>query len=265
MDYDDDRIERVIDKAVRQSGEDARPAFYAVTGSHIYGFPSQEGGDVDVRGFHVTDGLRYASLDEPREQIVVNQGDLTEGFEAYPEVDLVSYELKKFGSLLYSANFNVLEVVFDGIEVVNGVPLELSALRSLIEERLPLDVPKSYVGMARTNYWKHLNPNKSSYTPTAKKYLYVLRGLLAAQYVAQERTITADVSVLSDHVLGDTELVDELVAVKREAETVRVDDDLASRADEAIAAQFNAVDPPESVDKEDYREAIDDWMRKVRA
>lgn len=177
----------------------------------------------------------------------------------------MSYELRKFGSLLFGANFNVLEVVFDGIEVVNGVPLELSALRRLIEDRLPLDVPRSYVGMARTNYWKHLNPNRSSYTPTAKKYLYVLRGLLAAQYVAEELTITADVRTLSEHVLGDTDLVDELVEVKREAEAVRVDDDLAARADETIAEQFNEVDPPESVDKTDYRQAIDDWMRKVRA
>jgi hypothetical protein len=49
MEIDAECIERVVDKAVRRGGEDAWPAFYAVTGSHIYGFPSEEG-DVDVGG-----------------------------------------------------------------------------------------------------------------------------------------------------------------------------------------------------------------------
>lgn len=265
MEYEPERIERVVDRAVRGADGDARPAFYAVTGSHIYGFPSEAGGDVDVRGFHVADAEQYALLDEPEEQIVVNQDGLTEGFEDYPEIDLVSYELKKFGSLLYQANFNVLEVVFDGIEVVNGVSLELAALRRLVEDRLPLDVPRTYFGMAKSNYDKHLNPNRESYEPTAKKYLYVLRGLLAAQYVQTERTIEADVRDLSAHVLGDTDLVDDLIVVKREAESAEVGDELAARADETITRLFDEVNPPENVDKSEYREAIDDWMRKVRA
>ena len=264
MKIDEGRIERVIDEAVRQSGDDARPAFYAVTGSHIYGFPSEEGGDVDVRGFHIADGTRYAGLDEPREQIIVNQNRLTEGFEDYPEIDLVSYELKKFTTLLYQANFNVLEVVFCGIEVVNGVPLEMASLRRLVEERLPLDVPRTYFGMAKSNYWKHLNPNRESYAPTAKKFLYVLRGLLAAQYVIEERTIEADIRELSEHVLGDTDLVDELIAVKVEGESAEVDEALAARADETITRLFNEVEPPERVDKAAYREALNDWMLKVR-
>lgn len=265
MQYDENRIEQVVEKAVRRSEESARPAFYAVTGSHIYGFPSEEGSDVDVRGFHVVDAERYAMLDGPRVQIVVNQDGLTEGFEDYPEIDLVSYELRKFGALLYKANFNVLEVVFAGEEVINGVPLELAALRRSIQDRLPIDVPRTYFGMAKSNYWKHLNPNRESYTPTAKKFLYVLRGLMAAQYVQAERTIEADVRALSEHVLGDTDLVDDLIAVKRDAESAEVDEDLAARADETITRLFNEAEPPERVDKSGYRDALDEWMLKVRA
>lgn len=265
MEIDPKRIERVVEKAVRQSGEDARPAFYAVTGSHIYGFPSEEGGDVDVRGFHVADAERYALLDEPEEQIVVNQDGLTEGFEDYPEIDLVSYELKKFGTLVYEANFNVVEVVFEGIEVTNGVPEGIASLRRLVEDRLPLDVPRTYYGMARSNYEKYLDQNREPYPPTAKTYLYVLRGLLAARYVQDKRTIEADVRELSAHVLGDTDLVDDLVAVKRESESAEVDDELAARADETITRLFDEVDPPEDVDKSEYREAINDWMLTVRS
>ena len=262
MEYDADRVVRLIERAVRR--EDDRPTFYAITGSHIYGFPSEVGGDVDVRGFHLADMERYALLDPPEEQHIVNQNGTTEGFEEYAEIDLVSYELRKFGALVHRANFNVLEVLFDGIQVMNGVPLEIDSLKSLIEDELPLDVPRSYVGMAKTNYYKHLNPNKPSHAPTAKHHLYVLRGLLGALYVVDEETITADVRELSNHVLGSTDLVDELIDVKLSAEDATVDDDLADRSNELIVDLFNRVDPPERVDKRAYRERIDDWMLKVR-
>ena len=261
MEYDLDAAAGMIETAVRR--DDRRPTFYAVGGSHAYGFAGEDA-DLDVRGFHVADGGRYALLDEPEEQIVVNQGEVTPGFEDYAEIDLVSYELKKFGSLLYQANFNVLEVLFDGVQVMNGVPLEIDSLRALIEDELPLDVPRSYVGMARTNYRKHLDPDAAAYAPTAKRYLYALRGLLGARYVADEETITADVRDLSRHVLGTTGIVDELIEVKLSAEGATVGDDLAGRANELVTDLFDEADPPERVEKERYRERIDEWMLKVR-
>ncbi|WP_255767053.1 DNA polymerase beta superfamily protein [Haladaptatus halobius] len=217
-----------------------------------------------MRGFHLADGERYALLDEPAEQIVVNKGEVTPEFEEDADIDLVSYELKKFGSLLYDANFNVLEVVFDGIEVVNEVPSELDVLGRLVEDELPLDVPRTYYGMEKANYRKRLELNRESYTPTAKNYLYMLRGLFGAQYVIDRHAITADIYELSAHTLGDTELVDELVAAKRTGESAVVDDSLAERADEQIARLFGEIDPPRRVDKEAYRARLNDWMREVR-
>ena len=263
MQYDETRLRKMIDRAVR-SEPDAEPVFYGVSGSHLYGFPSPDG-DIDVRGFHVADAERYALLDQPDEQIVVNQDGITEGFEAYEEIDLVSYELRKFGVLLYQANFNVLEVVFEADRVMNGVPLEIEALQHLVESHLPMDVHRAYFGMARNNYRKYLNPDRDSYSPTAKKYLYVLRGLLGAQYVLDEETIRADIFELAKHGLGSAELIEDLVAVKLEGETATVESELAKRAEATIVDLFNELDPPETVEKADYRDAIDDWMRKVRA
>jgi predicted nucleotidyltransferase len=80
MGYDAETIEGVIDKAVR-SQHGCEPAFYAVTGSRLYGFPGEEHSDVDVRGFHLADWRRYALLDRPDEQIIVNQDGVTAGFE----------------------------------------------------------------------------------------------------------------------------------------------------------------------------------------
>ena len=263
MQYDETRLQKLIDRAVR-TDPDAEPVFYGVSGSHLYGFPSPDG-DVDVRGFHVVDAERYALLDRPDEQIVVNQDGITEGFEEFEEVDLVSYELRKFGVLLSQANFNVLEVVFEADRVMNGVPLEIDALQGLVEAHLPMDVPRAYFGMARNNYRKYLNPARESYSPTAKKYLYVLRGLLGAQYVLDEETIRADIFELAEHGLGSTDLIEQLVEVKREGETATVEPELAERAEATIVDLFNELDPPETVDKTEYRDDLDDWMRKVRA
>jgi hypothetical protein len=44
-----------------------------------------------------------------------------------------------------------------------------------------------------------------------------------------------------------------------------VPDALAERARSAIVEQFNALDPLADPEKAGYREALDDWMRKVRS
>lgn len=263
MEYETAAVERAIDRAVG-ARDDCTPAFYAVTGSHLYGFPSETGSDVDVRGFHVADGARYALLDRPDEQILVNQDGVTEGFEGVADVDLVSYELRKFGRLVSESNFNVLEAVFCGDQIRNEVPREIAALRSLVEDYLPLNVPAAYVGMARSNYRKHLDPERDGYEPTAKTFLYVLRGLLAAKYVREAASIEADVTVLADELLGETDIVADLIAVKRDDAAAPVPAELAARADERITTLFDGMDPGERRETVEFRDAVDDWMLAVR-
>ena len=263
MAYETEPVEELIDRAVG-TREDCEPAFYAVTGSHLYGFATEGESDVDVRGFHLADEARYALLDRPEDQDDVNRDGVTAGFEAFAAVDLVSYELRKFGLLVSEGNFNVLEVVFCGDEVRNDVPANVRALRALVEEHLPLNVPTSYYGMAKHNYRTYLNPDQDAYEPTAKTYLYVLRGLLAARYVLEEETVEADVTALADESLGETALVDDLIAVKRSGETPLVSGDLAARADERIAALLDEIDPPERAETAEFRDAVDDWMLELR-
>ena len=155
---DIDRIWTVIDRVVR-SQNGGTPVFYAVTGSHMYGFPSEDS-DIDVRGFHVVDDAEYLKLESPQEQYTINQDGTTDGLEAYADLDFVSYELKKFTSLLYAANFNALETVFEGIEVMNGAPLELQSLRTLVCEEFPL------TSRMRITAWRNrITPDSSIPTP----------------------------------------------------------------------------------------------------
>jgi predicted nucleotidyltransferase len=254
-----------IEKAVAQKGTQSQPRFYAVTGSHIYGFDSAES-DIDVRGVHLAPVEEYAYLDTPTEEVTVNMDGTTDGFEAFAEVDLRSYELKKFGSLLAKANYNIIELVFEAPTVMNGMPLEIDSLQNLIREYLPLNVPHAYLGMAKSNYYKHLDPEKvEGYEPDAKNFLYVYRGLLGAQYVVEFEDIEADVFELAKTVDGgDEAVVEDLVSHKRSSDAEFVPEKLEERARNAIHDQFNTLDSFPDPDKSAYRSAIDDWMRTVR-
>lgn len=263
--YSAEEIRAFIEDAVARKGTERRPRFYAITGSHLYGFDSGES-DIDVRGIHVVPPQEYAYLQTPASEVTVNMDGTTEGFEDYAEVDLRSYELKQFGSLLASANYNALELVFEAPTVMNGIPLEMDALRDLVRDFLPMNVPHAYLGMAKSNYDEHLVSERTEgYDPRPKTFLYVYRGLLGAQYVLDHEDIEADVQRLATAVDGgDPDLVDALVEHKRESDESTVPQELRERARDTIASQFNALDDLPTPDKTGYRDAIDSWMRKVR-
>lgn len=263
--YSDEEIRQFIENAVARKGTEHRPRFYAVTGSHLYGFDSAES-DIDVRGLHAVPAEEYAYLRTPASEVTVNMDGTTEGFEDYAEVDLRSYELSKFGSLLAKANYNVLELVFEAPTVMNGMPLEMDALKDLVRGFLPMNVPHAYLGMAKSNYYKHLDQEKTEgYDPRPKTFLYVYRGLLGAQYVLDHEDIEADIHRLAAAVDGgDPDLVEALVEHKRESDEPTVPQELQERARDAIVSQFNTLDELPKPDKTGYRDAIDDWMRKVR-
>lgn len=259
--YSDEEIREFIEAAVAQKGTRHQPRFYAVTGSHTYGFDSPDS-DIDVRGLHVAPAEEYASLRTPASEVTVNMDGVTEDFGTYADIDLRSYELKKFGSLLAKANYNVIELVFEAPTVMNGMPLE-----ALIRDYLPMNVPHAYLGMAKSNYYKHLDPEKTEgYDPRPKKLLYVYRGLLGATYVLEHEDIKADIRRLATAVDGgDPQLVDDLIVHKREADEPIVPDALEERARTAIVEQFNALDALPEPDKSGYWDALDDWMHNVRA
>jgi hypothetical protein len=158
--YSPVELREFIERAVARTGTRNRPRFYAVTGSHLYGFDATDS-DIDLRGFHLTPAEEYAYLERPAGEVTVNMDGVTDGFEAWGDVDLRSYELRQFGSLLEGANYNVVELVLAAPTVMNGLPLEMDALAALVRERLPMNVPHAYLGMARNNYYKHLDPEKA--------------------------------------------------------------------------------------------------------
>jgi len=262
IEYTDEQLRDTIEDAVagQSNTGQCHPRFYVIGGSHMYGFPDSDS-DIDIRGFHTVPAAEYAVLDSPKKEITMDQSG----------VDLRSYELRHFGQQLAKANFNIMEMLFEGHEIMNGVTLEIDALRSLVSDHLPLDVTQSYTGMAKSNYHSYLDASKpSAYDPSPKKYLYVYRALLGAWYVYNEHDICADVCELAETVPhGSPELVDDLIEAKQEGTGQLTGDDdleaLQSRAVDEITDAFNRRDVrPGSADKDAYRSDIDDWMMSLR-
>jgi len=52
LEYSAEEIRDFIEQAVARKGTENQPRFYAITGSHIYGFDSADS-DIDVRGLHL--------------------------------------------------------------------------------------------------------------------------------------------------------------------------------------------------------------------
>ncbi len=243
--------------------DDQEPLFYALSGSHLYGFPSKEGGDIDIRGFHMTDSEEFLKLGASEEQVEIEK-EWESSFEQ-SKMDLVSYELKKFGHLVFKTNFNVLEWLSGDNIVWNRREEEIEELRQKLEEHLPADVPYHYKGMAKQNYNRFLVESSGSYKPTAKKYLYVLRGLLGAKYIQENETIEPDITKLADYLLSkeDAKIIDDLIQEKQK-EKSEADPETASRADDLIQRLFDEVEAESSKDDEKLTEQINEWMLDVR-
>lgn len=263
MEYTETELREFIDDAVQDDGR--QPRFYAIAGSRMYGYENTDS-DTDIIGFHTVNPEEYSYLDNPKGEVQINMDGTTQGFEKREDIELRSYELKKFSTLLLKANFTVIEPVFCGDTVMNGVPLEMEGLSAIIRNHIPLNIPHTYVGMAKSNYYSNLDRNKpDSYKPWPKKFLHVYRGLLAAQHVLEDERIVSDISKLASSVSeSDEQLVNELIEHRKNSDKDIIEGELEERAHKEITNLFNSIEPPSHPDKSGFKEDIDDWMRKVR-
>jgi hypothetical protein len=98
--------------------------FATISGAHLYGFPSPDS-DFDLRGAHVLPLDKVVGL-EVRDE-TVEDSRIIEGLE----MDIVSYDVRKFFGLLLKKNGYVLEQLFSPL-IVHTTPehAELKAICS---------------------------------------------------------------------------------------------------------------------------------------
>lgn len=150
--------------------------FYACeSGSRAWGFPSADS-DYDVRFIYSRPVDWYLSIDEKRDVIERPIED---------EIDVSGWDVKKALKLLRKSNPPLLEWLQSPIIYKkDGVKTDL--LKDLIEDFYsPKASMYHYLNMAKNNFREYLHGE----TVWVKKYLYVLRPVLACRWISRDKGV----------------------------------------------------------------------------
>ena len=175
--------------------------YVTISGADLYGFKSKDS-DTDFRGCWQVTTNKLLGLSSLRETIEYETKK-----DGVVDNEAVLHELKKELSLMLKGNCNIYEHIF-------AEPLETSEEHKELKTMAEMfwntkGLYNSYRGMAYQNYNKFILGGKHS----AKKYLYVLRGLLAGTYALTERRIEPNLETLNK--IFDEPVVEELLDMKR--------------------------------------------------
>lgn len=224
--------------------------YITISGSDLYGFPSKDS-DVDYRGTYLTGTETLLGLHSKRDVI-----------EMKP--DIVMFEMLKEVRLALAGNCNVLEHI-------NAEPIYRTAeyleMKQMINNAFPKrGLYNSYKGMAEFNYKKFIMKGRKTY----KKYLYVLRGLMAGIHALQTGRIESNIEVLNKYFKISE--VKTLVKAKKEGfEDEKVSKIIENGAIDAIIPPlFEKMDKayvkskiPDKVDP-DLEQEINRWLIDLR-
>jgi uncharacterized protein len=163
--------------------------FYACeSGSRAWGFPS-ENSDYDVRFLYVKPIERYLSIAESRDVIEYPIND---------QLDINGWDIKKALKLFQKSNPPLFEWL--GSPIVYKEKFDIAdKMRTLAKEHYsPLACIHHYLHMAAGNYREYLKGDEI----WIKKYFYVLRPLLAIQWIEKGNGVAPTAfNVLVDQLL----------------------------------------------------------------
>lgn len=189
-----------------ESTHGVRVLFACESGSRGWGFASPDS-DYDVRFLYVHPLPWYLSVSDRRD--VIEQ-------PVSAVFDVSGWDLKKALALLRGGNATLIEWL-DSPVVYRADQAFLAAMRAVAQAvHRPERSFHHYLHMARKNYREHLHGEAIK----LKKYLYVLRPVLAAKWIEQGRGVAPMVfEQLVEALVADAALkraIDELLAFKRQ-------------------------------------------------
>ena len=146
---------------------------YAVeSGSRAWGFESVDS-DYDVRFIYVRNKVDYLRLDKVRDVIEWRLDDV---------LDISGWDIRKALELLYKSNPTLFE--WCASPIIYKETEEAQWLKDILPQYFSMK--KSlyhYLSMAKSNYHKYLQGEEVR----LKKYFYVLRPILAAQWILDKK------------------------------------------------------------------------------
>lgn len=229
----------------------------AVTGSHLYGFPSPDS-DLDLKGIHAAPAEALLGLDPP-----AAAHDLTADLEGV-ECDVTTQEVARALELVLRGNGNMLERLFSRFQLVDTP--ELHALRRLATDALSRRVHTHYAGYFRGRCHEHERLAAEG-KPQAKTLLYAYRAALTGVHLLRTGEVEPDLTILAPQLgfPGALALVDgkrrlgehAVVTPAEDAEHRTAWPALAALLEEALAATHLPAEPPN-------RAACSEWLVALR-
>jgi len=164
-------IKKKLDEIEKR--ENVRIIYACESGSRAWGFASKDS-DYDVRFVYIRPLEEYLRLDNPSDVI---EAELNEIY------DINGWDLKKLFSLLYKSNPVIFE--WNGSPVVYKKTSEWEKVREILSEYFIEGAAlHHYKGMAKSN----IRSNFTGSEIKLKKYLYVLRPVLACRWILDKHS-----------------------------------------------------------------------------
>ena len=235
-----------------QDDHGGKPVYIILSGSHLYGFPSEDS-DFDYRGVFIAKTNKYLGIHDFPDDC--REVDKATG------LDLVLDEARRACHYLVKSNYNYLEHLYG--EPLFSTPEHLE-LRKIIGDGAinRTGLYRSYRGVATSNYYDYIIKGKNT---SSKKYLYVLRGLISGAHALRTGRIEPDINKLSDKYPEVGELVDlkkkggEWTSVGRVEKYDNVVDELFKELND----EFSTSSLPDEQDVE-VKDRLNNWLRKYR-
>ena len=160
--------------ALIEKRDGIRVLYACESGSRCWGFASP-GSDYDVRFIYVRPMDDYLAVTEPRDVIEEPVDD---------RWDASGWDLKKALQLMLRGNSSLLEWLTSPL-VYAEAPGFRTSLLTLYRATVPVEkLAAGYTAMAMRNFRAYLTGD----IVRTKKYLYVLRPLVAAHWIAEKKT-----------------------------------------------------------------------------
>jgi predicted nucleotidyltransferase len=191
MKIDESRVPLEMQNVVRsalhhiENTQNLKVLFAVESGSRAWGFHSPDS-DYDVRFIYVRHLNWYLSIDDRRD-VFDSFKSLAHGTPyAEHDLDIVGWDITKVLHLMRKSNPQLFEWLNSPAIYYMESRMFAEHLTYLAHKILHLGpVHEHYKGMAKGNFREYLQGDMVRY----KKYLYVLRPLLAAQYLREQHAL----------------------------------------------------------------------------
>lgn len=152
-----------------------------LSGSHLYGWNAQDS-DVDLRGTFLAPTSDILSLFSYKDVLEFKEG----------KTDIVLFEIAKEVGLALKGNCNSLERL-NAPQIITT--FEFEELKRIINSSFgKKGVYNSYKGMATSSYKKYISNGKGE----VKKFLVIMRALMAGVYTLRSGRIEPDIRKLNE-------------------------------------------------------------------